>query len=137
MLQVQLAVFHHCYCVCHYQHVIPTLLALIESNKKSMAAIKRLHLQTVIVGDSDVLKAHFLKQTAGLYEPANTDLQFYMQDPHLVDLSLYDKAVYLAIWNICKFVIQFNTNIKPHPTPPPPPWSPCARQCARYESMHR
>ena len=65
-------------------------------------------LKAVIVGDSDVLKAHFLKQTAGsLYEQdlANTVTYLYMQH-QLVDVELYDKVVDLTIWNTSKFVIH-------------------------------
>jgi len=60
------------------------------------------NLKAVIVGDSDVLKVHFLKQTAGLYERELANTYLYMQD-HLVYCELYNKAVDLAIWNTSKF----------------------------------
>ncbi|XP_065886948.1 rho-related protein racA-like [Dysidea avara] len=56
------------------------------------------NLKAVIVGDWDVLKVHFLKQTAGLYERDFANTYLYMQDYGLC-VELYDKAVNLAIWN--------------------------------------
>ena len=70
------------------------------------------NLKAVIVGDWDVLKVHFLKQAAGLYERDFANTYLYMQDYGLC-VELYDKAVNLAIWNTSKFVMHFN--IKHHP----------------------
>ena len=64
-----------------------------------------IRMKAVIVGDSDVLKTHFLMQTAGLYQRERAGTSFYMQD-YLLDLELYDKAVDVAIWNTCKFTFD-------------------------------
>jgi len=68
-----------------------------------MMARNLIRLKAVIVGDADVLKTHFLMQTADCFD--RDRLSTYLNVPdRMVDFMICNRVGEIAIWNTSKFI---------------------------------
>ena len=63
-----------------------------------------LRVKAVMVGDYEVLKAHFLMQIAGLYK-RDLPVGWLSTQERQVNFMLLDKEINVAVWDTSKFVL--------------------------------
>ena len=54
--------------------------------------------KTLIVGDNNVLKVHFLSQMCGDYNRNSPYIAVNKYDNYVMDVQVYDKTIEVALW---------------------------------------
>ena len=75
-----------------------------SSQYKQFIIMNNMRQKMLIVGDNEVLKVHFLLQMSGDYDRNSVYIASKFEN-RVVDVTVYDKTIEVALWDTSKCMI--------------------------------